>query len=164
MTDRKKYFLNTVVILIVFFIGLTIGNVVLAGSNSDPGSEYDPLVAQSYVHQEIGSRVSTLNQKVIELQDQISNLQDTISYLEKQVNNTDKKNSNENENEQEIINGYVNTQVGINLRTGPGIGYEKVAVISYNTEVQILAQASDWYQINVEGKTGWANKDYITLK
>lgn len=161
MIGLKKYFINTVVILIVFFIGLTVGNVVLAGSNSEPGTDYDPLVAQSYVHQEVETRVDNLNKKISKLQNQISDLQAAVKLLEKQTNNS---HINANDNEQEVMMGFVSTQAGVNLRTGPGTGYEKVAVLPYNTELKIIAQVSGWYQITVEKKSGWVSKEFITLK
>ena len=52
---------------------------------------------------------------------------------------------------------------GLNVRSGPGSNYEKVASIENGTKVTILENAGNgWYKIDYgNGKTGYASADYI---
>lgn len=58
-----------------------------------------------------------------------------------------------------------NAGSGLNIRSGPGSSYDKVASASNGSEVTVLAQEGDWYKIEYGGgKTGYASKDYIRAK
>ena len=52
---------------------------------------------------------------------------------------------------------------GLNVRSGPGSNYNKVASIANGTKVTILEDAGGgWYKIDYgNGKTGYASSDYI---
>lgn len=52
---------------------------------------------------------------------------------------------------------------GLNVRSGPGSNYEKVASIENGAKVTILEDAGNgWYKINYDnGKTGYASSNYI---
>ena len=56
-------------------------------------------------------------------------------------------------------------ETALNVRTGPGVQYEKLATFAANTEVLILTRQNDWAQvkglINGESVIGWVNQRYI---
>lgn len=53
---------------------------------------------------------------------------------------------------------------GLNIRSGPGSSYEKVASASNGAEVTILAEENGWYKVEYGGgKNGYVSKDYISV-
>jgi len=53
---------------------------------------------------------------------------------------------------------------GLNVRSGPGSNYEKVASISNGTTVTVLESANGWYKVDYgNGKTGYVSADYIQV-
>lgn len=59
----------------------------------------------------------------------------------------------------------VNAGDGLNIRSGPGSSYEKVASAANGAEVTILGEESGWYKIDYGGgKTGYVSKDYVAVK
>ena len=54
---------------------------------------------------------------------------------------------------------------GLNVRSGPGSNYEKVASVSNGTTVTILEDSgTGWYKIEYSGgKTGYVSADYVQL-
>ena len=53
---------------------------------------------------------------------------------------------------------------GLNVRSGPGSGYEKVASITNGTAVTVLENSGGWYKIEYGGgKTGYVSADYIQI-
>ncbi|MCX4190559.1 lipopolysaccharide transport periplasmic protein LptA [Methylophaga sp. OBS3] len=56
-------------------------------------------------------------------------------------------------------------ETALNVRTGPGVQYEKLSTFAANTEVLILTRQNDWAQvkgfINGEAVIGWINQRYI---
>ncbi|HET8807300.1 MAG TPA: SH3 domain-containing protein, partial [Methylophaga sp.] len=56
-------------------------------------------------------------------------------------------------------------ETALNVRTGPGVKYEKLSTFAANTEVLILTRQNDWAQvkglINGESVIGWVNQRYI---
>lgn len=60
--------------------------------------------------------------------------------------------------------GILNTDgSNLNLRSGPGTGYPKVASIPSSAVLTITAEESGWYKTSYNGKTGYVSADYITL-
>ncbi len=57
----------------------------------------------------------------------------------------------------------VNT--GLNYRTGPGIVYDRISVLSTGTVAPITGRTGDntWWQIRVGVSTGWVSGGYVTL-
>ncbi len=51
----------------------------------------------------------------------------------------------------------------INLRSGPGTDYDVVAKVSEPSSVTILGQDGDWYEVEVEGETGYLREDFVTV-
>lgn len=58
------------------------------------------------------------------------------------------------------------TSVGVNLRTGPGTGYKKLASYRNGTRVILLEKVDDtWFHVTIEkgGAVGYMSKKYLTL-
>ncbi len=49
----------------------------------------------------------------------------------------------------------------INVRTGPGTGYNRVTVIGEGKRVTILAEEGGWFKISFDGQTGYILGDYV---
>jgi cell wall-associated NlpC family hydrolase len=56
---------------------------------------------------------------------------------------------------------------GVNVRSGPGTGYEVVAGLTEGSNVPILggpspdADGANWFQVEAWGVTGWVHSDYL---
>lgn len=59
--------------------------------------------------------------------------------------------------------GQVNAAVGLNFRTGPGVGNSIISVLPRGTSVTILSEQNGWYKISCQGKEGWVCGRYIDL-
>lgn len=54
---------------------------------------------------------------------------------------------------------------GLNIRSGPGSSYEKIASASNGAEVTILGAENGWYKIDYgNGKVGYVSGDYVKAK
>lgn len=66
--------------------------------------------------------------------------------------------------------GTVVTTGSVNLRTGPGLDYEKVTAVEIDTELEYLGEIStdergvDWYLVSYEGEALWISSRYSELK
>lgn len=49
----------------------------------------------------------------------------------------------------------------INVRSGPGTGYSRVAMVGAGKRVSLLSEEGGWFQIGFDGKTGYVLGDYI---
>lgn len=54
--------------------------------------------------------------------------------------------------------------VGLNFRTGPGIGYAIITVLDSGTLAPITGQnsANTWWQLDYNGRSGWVSADFTT--
>lgn len=53
---------------------------------------------------------------------------------------------------------------GLNIRSGPGTTYDKVASATNGARVTILGEENGWYKIVYSGnKTGYVSKDYVSI-
>lgn len=81
----------------------------------------------------------------------------------------DSNNSNNSSSSDKVIaTGTVNCS-SLYVRSGAGTGNSIITAISKNTKVDILGEAKDsngtkWYKVKVDGKTGYACAEYITVK
>ncbi len=55
------------------------------------------------------------------------------------------------------------TGTDINLRSGPGTDYDVVAKVSEPSSVTIVGQEGEWYEVEVEGKSGYLRQDFVSL-
>lgn len=60
------------------------------------------------------------------------------------------------------------TTTTLNVRTGPGVQYNKIGIFSPSSEVIILTEQKDWLQVRgeIDGQVviGWVNRRYIQVK
>jgi cell wall-associated NlpC family hydrolase len=60
--------------------------------------------------------------------------------------------------------GVLNTDgAPLNLRSGPGTSYDKVATIPANATLTITGSENGWYKTSYNGVTGYVLSDYVTL-
>lgn len=58
----------------------------------------------------------------------------------------------------------INAEKGLNIRSGPGTNYDKVASATNGAQVTVLGEENGWYKIVYSGnKTGYVSKDYISI-
>ena len=58
----------------------------------------------------------------------------------------------------------INADKGLNIRSGPGTGYDKVASATNGARVAILGEENGWYKIIYSGnKTGYVSKDFVSI-
>ena len=58
----------------------------------------------------------------------------------------------------------INAEKGLNIRSGPGTGYDKVASATNGARVTVLGEENGWYKIIYSGnKTGYVSKDYVSI-
>lgn len=58
----------------------------------------------------------------------------------------------------------INADKGLNIRSGPGTSYDKVASATNGARVTVLGEENGWYKIVYSGnKTGYVSKDYISI-
>ncbi len=51
----------------------------------------------------------------------------------------------------------------VNVRKGPGTGYEKLSSLTSGTRVKILEKLDGWYKISKDDITGYMSADYVSL-
>lgn len=58
----------------------------------------------------------------------------------------------------------INAEKGLNIRSGPGTSYDKVASATNGARVTVLGEENGWYKIVYSGnKTGYVSKDYVSI-
>lgn len=57
----------------------------------------------------------------------------------------------------EPIRGLVTSKIGLNIRQEPSIESERIGVLEYGSEIEILEDCGDWYRI----ENGYIFKDYV---
>jgi SH3 domain protein len=57
--------------------------------------------------------------------------------------------------------GWVDDQVRLNLRTGPGNQYRILGSIETGDSVEILSRGDGWIEVSAEGKQGWVPDGYL---
>lgn len=58
----------------------------------------------------------------------------------------------------------INAEKGLNIRSGPGTGYDKVGSATNGARVTVLGEENGWYKIIYSGnKTGYVSKDYVSI-
>jgi len=155
----KRYLLFAVTALVGAIIGFSLGSTVFAGG-WEPGSASDPLVARSYVDEqvqnyikELEERISALNTRTLELEKELANLQagsgtttpaDTTPTGQVVFIKED--------------NSYVN------LRSGPGTNHETVGRVLPGEPLVVIGQDNDWYQVRLsDGQVAWIAAWLVTV-
>jgi len=53
------------------------------------------------------------------------------------------------------------TTTGLKLRTGPGVGYARIAVIPRGGQVEIVGYSGSWCRVEWAGRVGWVYCRYL---
>ncbi|MDQ0177709.1 N-acetylmuramoyl-L-alanine amidase [Bacillus chungangensis] len=61
---------------------------------------------------------------------------------------------------QEPVERYVNVD-SLNVRSGPGVNYDKIGALSYNTKVTVHETKGDWSSITAGNLKGYVNNKYL---
>lgn len=177
-------------------VGLVVVSIAIAGfaaggfagaymAGGEPGTEFDPLVAESYLKEAVAEATEELQAEIIALQEEIEELRGKLDKLEakaasstgsigasrSQSNSSGAKSSPEQAQpaitgvpKEPGKTGVVNTPSGANLRTGPGTGYERVLTVAYHTRVELVANMDGWYEVKLaDGTKGWILGELIEL-
>ncbi len=51
----------------------------------------------------------------------------------------------------------------LNMRSGPGTDYRKLASIPSNASLSIIGEENGWFKISYNGSSGYVSSDYVTL-
>ena len=67
-----------------------------------------------------------------------------------------------------IRTGTIEVSSSLNLRNGPGTGYDVIGYLKNGDTGEIIGEdtASNgkiWYKMNINGKTGWASSSYVKV-
>jgi hypothetical protein len=76
-----------------------------------------------------------------------------------------KKQTSENEDKQEVKSCSVKTMYTndkVNMRKGPSLDNDVIAVLAKDSEITVTGYTDDWYRIKYDGKTGYCMKRYAT--
>ncbi len=57
--------------------------------------------------------------------------------------------------------GWVDDQVRLNLRTGPGNQYRILTSVETGDSVEILSRGDGWIQVRADGKSGWVPDGFL---
>ena len=49
----------------------------------------------------------------------------------------------------------------VNLRQGPGLDYDVIVEIPYQTNLNATGRSGDWFVVEHEGMAGWVNNTYV---
>ncbi len=60
-------------------------------------------------------------------------------------------------------NATVTGGATVNVRSGPGTSYSRVALVGEGKRVAVLFQSDDWYQVSFDGTTGYIFSDFLKL-
>ncbi len=52
----------------------------------------------------------------------------------------------------------------LSLRAGPGVGYERLEVIPYQTRLSASASADQWYKVEYAGTSGWVSGEFVLTR
>lgn len=63
-----------------------------------------------------------------------------------------------------LLDGYsaYYTTAGVNLRSGPGTGYDRITTVDYGEKVQVAAKENGWAFVKVGSRFGWISSDYLS--
>ena len=68
------------------------------------------------------------------------------------------------EEEDGTMSGRVQTRGrNLNVRTGPGVGYDIITSLPNGTEIKIMGESNGWYQLEQPSKNGYVAGNYVVL-
>ena len=57
---------------------------------------------------------------------------------------------------------YVNSEIGLNIRSSPDVASTKLGTTPYGAEVNILNEQGKWFEIKTNNLQGWVSSVYLT--
>lgn len=57
---------------------------------------------------------------------------------------------------------YVNSEIGLNVRSSPDVASTKLGTISHGTEIVVLNEQGKWFKIKTGDMQGWVSSVYLT--
>lgn len=185
MKRRYKAAVAAVIVMLVISVGLNIALAV--NQQADPGSDQDPIVSKSYVDavfSQLSSKVqllldqydamkgllSQMSAKLAEQEKTIKALRDELNALKSGIpTGTSNQGSSTGGGTTpgqpaQTSKAVVNVDV-LNVRSGPGTSYTRIAQVVKNETLTIVSKSGDWYKITTpRGQTGYVMGKYVTLK
>jgi soluble lytic murein transglycosylase-like protein len=62
---------------------------------------------------------------------------------------------------QEPVELQVSAEIGLNVRTGPGMEYEIITALPFATTVVEIDRSGDWVKVNYDGEKGWSHGNWL---
>jgi uncharacterized protein YgiM (DUF1202 family) len=145
--------------------GFFVASRVMAGGNG-PGSAADPLVARSYVDEQVATYIAGLQQRVSDLTAREAQLEQALAEVQKQQGITPIQPAQTTTPSQPAQAAapkqlYIKTDNSyVNLRQGPGTSYPLVGTATRgkpdSEPMTVLAESGGWYQVRLpDSRTGW---------
>ncbi|MDO5444298.1 MAG: SH3 domain-containing protein [Eubacteriales bacterium] len=60
--------------------------------------------------------------------------------------------------------GVVTPSKGVNMRSGPGVGYSIVETLPYGTEVSVTGSCNGWYAVSYGSSSGYVSSSYLSIR
>lgn len=109
--------------------------------------------------------LASLEQNDDEQEEDVATNEEQAQPTTENATNTEETNSQDDDKIQVTTiqekNMYVNTS-SIYMRKGPGTNYEIVDSLILNSGVVVTGEVEDWYQVKVDGKTGYIAKRLLS--
>lgn len=172
-----------ILLVSIAIAGFAAGSFAGAYVLGEPGSEYDPLVAESYLREAVEEATAGLKEEILALQVEIEILRNKLEGLEARATTSGSSASRSQSGkagssssssakasgtsqpaptgetvEQQIPavpgkTGVVNSSSGANIRTGPGTDYDRVTTVAHQVRVEIVGNMLDWYEVKLADGT-----------
>lgn len=180
-----------VVVVCVAIAGFAAGGFAGAYMAGEPGTEYDPLVAESYLQEAVTQAKEELQAEIAALQKEIEALRKKVDELERKAASSSAAAGSRSQStqsaqsssagsqkpssgsEESVVTGVpkepgktavVKAASGANLRTGPGTDYDVILAIANGTRVELIATMDGWYEVKLaDGTRGWIYSELMEL-
>ncbi|HIU10138.1 MAG TPA: SH3 domain-containing protein [Candidatus Avidehalobacter gallistercoris] len=143
--------------LIFVVIGFVCGQMAKA-LNTLPGNADDPVATQSYVETTVGERLADLATRIEELEAEVATLKGGSAAAN--PGTTTDPGTTTSPNTSTTNTTLTITGSTVNVRSGPGTDYAKVASVSKGDKVTNLGAEGDWYKVQVGNVTGYISSAY----
>lgn len=57
---------------------------------------------------------------------------------------------------------FVNSEIGLNVRSAPDVKSEKIGAIPHGAEVTVLQEQDKWFEVETDNLKGWVSSVYLT--
>ncbi len=167
---KRRLFLGMALAAAALF-GFFLGRVVGADTGA-PGSASDPLVAKSYVDEQVSSYVRDLEGQIAALEKKAAELEQQLARLRQGTGTAVQSSAGSSSVAQgqaaaEQLLRVTEENSYVNLRQGPGTDYPLVGKVVRNDPssepMTVLGKSGDWYHVRLpDGRTGWVAAWLVT--